>query len=321
MTRVMFNRMVTDEQKSRLTKDFPEVDFVFTDSVADPKLLASEGAKSDVLVGVESPDLLNAILSVPNQVRWLHSWFAGVNHLPLDLLEEHHVWLTRAGGVAVNPIVETTICLMIMLTRNFRKYGKQQDAHQWIQLEWPDEVHGKTIGILGMGIIGKGIAKMAKAFDMEVWGLQQFPQPNEYTDHIVGNDELDKLLNAADYVVNILPLTAATKYLMNEERFNQMKKGAYYLNVGRGATTDTQALIEALQSGKIKGAGLDVIDVEPLPPDSPLWDMDQVIILAHQAGFTTQYDERTLQLFERNLKNYLEKGKPNENLVNLEAGY
>lgn len=321
MTRVMINRPLTDEQKNRLMKAFPQTEFVYTDPAAPVEQLAAEAAQCEVLAAVDSAPLVSAALGQPNKIRWIQSWLAGVNMLPLDLLKQHQVQLVRAAGVSVNPMSETVIALMIMLTRSFNILARQQEMRQWRHLEWPDEIHGKTIGILGYGTIGARIAKAASGFDMPVWGFRQHAAPSEYADHIVNESGLPELLNVSDYVINVLPLTRQTRYLINAERFSQMKRGAYYISIGRGMTTDTGALLDALNSGHLSGAGLDVVDPEPLPADHPLWKMDNVIILPHQSGFTAHYHDRTLDIFMRNLKNYEEYGSPNEFLVDLDREY
>ena len=319
--KVMMNRLITEDQKSQLKTKFPDTEFVWTNPSDEVSNLAKIGSDCEVIVGGDSKELIEAILSGPNKLRWVQSWFAGVNHIPLQLLNEHNVLLTRAGGVSVNPISETVIGLMIMLIRNMRQMGKQQIAHQWVPMDWPDEIHGKTVGILGLGVIGNGLAKLCKAFNMEVWGFQGKVKPSKYANHIVDNSHLADLLAVSDFVVNILPLTKETTNLMDETRFKQMKSDAYYINVGRGATTDTDAMIKALQEGWIKGAGLDVVSIEPLPADNPLWDMDNVIILPHQAGLTSKYHDRVLEIFSRNFERFLAGDPLDENQADLDRGY
>ncbi len=321
MTRILVNRQIPDAQKQRLTEKFSDTEFVWADPGDSLDKLAAAGADCEIILGGDSRPLIEKILSAPNRLRWVQSWFAGVNHLPLEMMREHHVQLTRAGGVSVNPITETVIALMIMLTRDMGQMGRQQSAREWKQLDWPDEITGKTVGILGMGVIGNGIAKICKAFNMKVWGLQKTAKPNKQADRIVDFNGLGDLLSNSDFVVNILPLTAQTTNLMDEARFRQMKSDSYYINVGRGGTTDTNAMIKALQEGWIRGAGLDVFSEEPLPKDNPLWELDRVIVLPHQAGFTSKYQDRVLEIFIRNYERFLAGDPLDENQVDLDKEY
>ncbi len=321
MTRVLINKSLSDTQKNRLTQAFPQVEFIYSDPAASIETLAREAAQCEILVGTDSGSLVTAALGQPNKIRWIQSWFAGVNTLPLDLLKEHQVQLVRAAGVSIYAMSETAIGLIIMLTRKFQIYARQQQEQRWQQLEWPEEVHGKTVGILGLGAIGLQTAKAAKGLGMTVWGYRRHAAPSEFADRVVDDSGLPELLATSDFVINILPLTKDTRYQVNGEFFAKMKTGAYYINIGRGMTTDTGALLDALKSGRLRGAGLDVVDPEPLPAESPLWKMDNVIVLPHQAGFTSHYHDRTLEIFMRNLKSYEEQGNPTESLVNLDAEY
>ena len=321
MVKVLWNWPLNEEQQKSIEQSFPEIQFVWSSSKEPVDDLVRKAEGSDVMVGDFPPGLIEGVLARPNNLKWVQSWFAGVNMLPLPLLKEHNVEVTRAGGVSVNPMSETVIALMIMLVRDFKVLMTQQDKKVWKQGIWPSEIHNKTIGILGLGAIGSGLAKAAKGFDMTVWGYQQVPKNVEHADHLVSEGQLDELLEASDFVVNILPYTEKTANLMDRQRFAKMKESAYYISIGRGGTTVTADLIDALQTGKIRGAGLDVFDIEPLPEDNPLWEMDRVIILPHQAGFTSEYHTRMIEIATKNLKAYLASGKPDQFVVNVAEGY
>lgn len=321
MVKVLWNWPLSDEQKNSIELDFPEVQFVWSTSKEPVEELVQKAEGSEVMVGDFPPGLIEGVLAKPNRLQWVQSWFAGVNMLPLSLLRENNIIVTRAGGVSVNPMSETVIALMIMLSRDFKTLLTQQNEKIWKEGIWPGEIHNKTVGILGLGAIGSGLARAAKGFDMIVWGYQQTPKADFCADHLVSEGQLDDLLTASDFVVNILPLTPRTANLMDIRRFSKMKDSAYYISIGRGGTTVTADLVEALKTGMIKGAGLDVFDIEPLPEDNPLWDMDQVIILPHQAGLTSEYHARMIEIASRNLQEYLAFGKPGQFVVNAAKGY
>ena len=172
-----------------------------------------------------------------------------------------------------------------------------------------------------MGAIGVEAARIGKAFGMRVLGLRRGGKPAENVDEIFAPERAEEMLERCDYVMNVLPWTKETENFMNAVRFCRMKKTACYVSAGRGATTDQEALVDALRTGKIACAGLDVTTPEPLPADSPLWDMDNVILTPHMAGLTDRYFERAAGILLENLKSYIDTGAPIKNLVNYDLQY
>ncbi|WP_058307212.1 D-2-hydroxyacid dehydrogenase [Gracilibacillus massiliensis] len=267
----------------------------------------------------KSKDIL---LQENTNLRWIQVWSAGVNGLPLEQLEQKDVFLTSANGVHAFPISETIFALMLSLTRKIHTYVRQQQQKQWDNANLKLEMHQKTIGIIGVGEIGQETAKIAKAFGMKVLGVRHSGKETAYVDHMYTQDQLSQVLPQCDYVVVTLPLTNQTREMFAASQFNQMKKSAFFINIGRGAIVREQNLIEALQDNKIAGAGLDVFATEPLPDDSPLWKMENVIVTPHSAGATEQYDQRVLEdIFIPNFKEYLKSKKPNINVVDYKKGY
>lgn len=192
---------------------------------------------------------------------------------------------------------------------------------KWVRGRNGLEMHGKTMGIIGVGSIGKETAKLAKAFGMNVLGCRRSGGNLPEVDQMYDIKGLNSMLSHCDYVVNTLPLTVETNHMIGEEQFNRMKPSTFYVNIGRGETTDTDALIRAIREQKIAGAGLDVFEQEPLPETSPLWEMENVIIAPHTSGATDHYFDRAIEIFKDNLKSYLVDGRPHLNLVDLERKY
>jgi phosphoglycerate dehydrogenase-like enzyme len=254
------------------------------------------------------------------KLRWIQNWGAGVNHFPFELLAERGIVLTNTSGVHAFPIAETIFAMMLSFTRKLHTSIRQQIKQEW-KPETLDEIHGKTICIVGVGAIGKETAKLAKAFDMTVWGVTYSGKPVPNVDKIVDSSGLEDALSVSDFVVVTLPLTHETRHMIGENEFAAMKPTAMYINIGRGQTTDEKALIAALQNGIIAGAGLDVFEQEPLPADSPLWGMDNVIVSPHHAGATVRYDERAVDIFIRNLHDYSAGREPSLNRVDLSKQY
>src|SRR5690606_3587844 len=216
-----------------------------------------------------------------SKLRWLQSWSAGVNNMPLDEMEKSNILLTSANGVHAYPISETIFALMLGLTRKIHSYVRNQQEKKWHHSNMKLEIHEKTIGIVGVGHIGKETAKIAKAFGMTVLGVRHSGRDEEFVDEMYTTDQLSEVLPRCDYVVLTLPLTEETRHLFGADEFRRMKSSAFFINIGRGEIVVEEELIEALQSGEIAGAGLDVFTKEPLPEDSPLWDFENVIVTPH----------------------------------------
>jgi phosphoglycerate dehydrogenase-like enzyme len=255
-------------------------------------------------------------------LRWVQNWGAGVNEIPLQDLKTKNIVLTNASGVHAFPISETIFALMLSLTRKIHTYVKNQANKTWHHAHMKLELHHKTVGIIGVGAIGKETAKIAKAFGMTVLGVRRSGLQEEYVDEMYTLEQLNDILPKCDYVVVTLPLTPETRHLFGVEQFNAMKPTSFFINIGRGGTVVESELIEALRAEQIAGAGLDVFENEPLNEESPLWELENVIITPHTSGSTEHYDKRVLEdIFIPNLKDYVSGKKLSINLVDYETGY
>ncbi|WP_337969554.1 D-2-hydroxyacid dehydrogenase [Virgibacillus salexigens] len=262
------------------------------------------------------------ILEENTRLKWIQTWSAGVNNLPLEALQARGVCVTSANGVHAYPISETIFALMLGFTRKIHTYVRQQQVKTWHHAHLSGEIHKKTIGIIGVGAIGKETAKIAKAFKMKVLGVRHSGNPADDVDQMFQPEQLDEMLPQCDYVVITLPLTTETTHMFAAPQFKRMKDSALLINIGRGPIIQEEDLIEALEQKEIAGAGLDVFATEPLPEDSPLWEMDNVIITPHTAGATEYYATRVIEdIFLPNLEHYIQGETPNKNLVNFEKGY
>jgi len=275
-------------------------------------------------IGGYSWELLDSLKGV----RWVQLRSAGADQLPLQKMEKRGIALTTAIGVHGEPLSESIFAFILGFARGLwwslhdqsRKFWRRAtDVENTIYSPW--EMHGQTIGIMGTGVVGSETARLAKAFNMRTLGFSRSGKPAAHFDVVYPLDQLDQLLSQSDFVVNILPLTSETHGLINAARFNQMKPSACYIGIGRGDTTVQQDLIDALKNKKIAFAGLDVTTPEPLPADSPLWSMDNVMITPHVAWATEHYDARVLEIFLRNLDAYLREGKPAFNVFDHRKMY
>ncbi|QSO48959.1 D-2-hydroxyacid dehydrogenase [Alicyclobacillus mengziensis] len=256
------------------------------------------------------------------RVKWVHNWGAGVDKLPLAEFKARGVTLTNSSGVHAYPISETILAMMLGLTRKLHTYVRNQQQHVWHHANLSAEMHGKTVGILGVGAIGLETARLCKAFGMKVLGVRRSAAPSDFADEMYDLEQFElHVLPQSDYVVNTLPHTKETQHLMGAQQFSEMKSSAFYINIGRGATTVESALVEALKTGQIAGAGLDVFETEPLSSDSPLWDMDNVIITPHTSGSTVHYNDRALDIFLTDLADFVSGRDVSLNKVNLDLEY
>ncbi|PLR96878.1 D-2-hydroxyacid dehydrogenase [Bacillus sp. T33-2] len=257
-----------------------------------------------------------------SNLRWVQSWSAGVDSLPLERLDERNVQLTSANGVHAFPISETIFALMLALTRKIHTYVRNQQMKKWHHSGLKLEMHEKTIGIIGVGAIGRETAKIAKAFGMNVLGVRHSGKQVDYVDEMYTTAQLNNILPRCDYIAVTLPLTKETHHLFGYEQFKLMKPSAFFINIGRGEIVAEDELVRALLDQEISGAGLDVFENEPLPEDSPLWEMENVIIAPHTAGSTEHYNQRVVEeILLPNLKNYLAGETMPVNLVDYKKGY
>ncbi|MEW4286294.1 D-2-hydroxyacid dehydrogenase [Priestia koreensis] len=286
----------------------------------DPSVWENDFSDAEVIIGWKKA--MEQHLSQTKSLKWIQTWSAGVNSLPLEDLSKKNVTITSANGVHAYPISETIFAFMLGLTRKIHTYVQNQQEKKWHHGDLKLEIHGKTVGILGIGAIGKETAKIAKAFGMNVIGMRHSGKDADYVDQMYKPEQLNELLPQCDYVVVTLPLTDDTHRLIGKEQFQAMKNTAFFINIGRGDIVIEEELIDALQNEEILGAGLDVFEHEPLQETSPLWEMDNVIITPHTAGSTEHYEQRVIEdIFLPNLKSYVENSTPSINVVDYKKGY
>ena len=281
--------------------------------------------EEDILKSVEDADIIFGRFSkemflASKKLRWVQVASAGVDRYLFPEFVDSNVILTNSSGVHRIPISEIVIAMMLTFAKQLHKFVRFQLERRWNRLA-TDELEGKTAGVLGLGSIGMETACRAKCFGMRVLALERriIRRPT-YVDEILGAEDLDQLLQESDYLVIAVPLTRETYHMIGERELKLMKPGAYIINVARGAIIDNQGLVKALKEGWIAGAGLDVFEEEPLPEESELWKLDNVLITPHIAGSTPYYQERATEVFCKNLARYLH-GKPLMNLVDKKIGY
>jgi phosphoglycerate dehydrogenase-like enzyme len=299
-------------------------------AVSDRVALTVARSKDELIAALAKAEVTFGRAATPEeceaatQLRWMQLASAGAGSVLTPEFTATDIILTTASGVHPIQISEHVLAMMLMFARRMHEYLRAQMDAQWLKapVDRMDELYEKTLGIVGLGHIGREVARKAKVFGMRVLAtrrnVDKAAAPD--VDELLPVDQLDDLLKRSDYIVLAVPLTAETAKLIGERELALMKPSAILINIGRGPVVDELALVDALHQEKIGGAGLDTFETEPLPEDSPLWRMPNVIITPHTAGTTPRYWQRATALFCDNLARYLD-GKPLRNVVSREAGY
>ena len=267
-------------------------------------------------IGTQGAFPRDAVLGT-DSVKWIQASGAGIDHwTPWD---PDRVKLTNASGIHGDVMSEYVVWAMLNHHLRFPALARQQAARDWNKrLLVP--ITGLTLVIIGFGRIGAEVGRLAKSLGMRVIGVRAHPKPSPMADQVVGLDGLRAALESADFVLNVLPLTNDTRGLIGVDVFAAMKDGAYFINTGRGKIVDEDALIAALESGRLSGATLDVFATEPLPPESAFWEMPNVVVTPHASGDAFDWHMRVTDLFCDNLERWV-SGVPLENVVDPASGY
>jgi phosphoglycerate dehydrogenase-like enzyme len=290
----------------------------FIDTRSRPSM--DDLAKVDAVIGVCVPELLAAGPSI----RWIQVLNNGVEScVSIPALRERKVLLTNMQRIGGDVIAEHAVAMLLALARGLDVYVKHQASGSWSYAEGRTitVASGKTVLVVGLGGIGSEVAKRAHALGLRVIATRASGHAGpDYVSYIGLPEELPKLVAQADFVVNTVPLTAATTGLFDAALFARMKPGAYFINVARGRSVVTDALVAALREHKLAGAGLDVTDPEPLPSDHPLWRLPNVIITPHVSGDSDLGYEAITEVVKENVRRYV-AGDRMLSVVDVERGY
>jgi phosphoglycerate dehydrogenase-like enzyme len=278
--------------------------------------LALEGADAEVLYGSLREELWPRF----PRLRWIQSPSAGVEGQLYPALVASDVILTNAKGIHAPYCAEHAFALLLGLTRGIHLYARDQAARRWVGRPLI-EIGGWTLGIIGLGGFGAHMARRGKGFGMHVLGLDPYcADVPAHVDELIPAGGLFDLLRRSDVVMTACPHTPETHHLIDAQALREMRPSAYLISVTRGGIVDEAALAAALQEGRMAGAGLDVYEVEPLPEDSPLWELENVILTPHMAGASQNRPRPTVELFCDNLWRYRE-GRPLRNVVDKGLGF
>jgi phosphoglycerate dehydrogenase-like enzyme len=263
----------------------------------------------------------NAALVASSSCKWIHLTSSGLSPAPnISAVDRNGGIITSSTGSNAEPVAQTGFTGLLMLARGFPGYIQGQHKHEWRPMrgaDLPDDLRGQTALLIGVGAVGRTFARYARAFGLEVIGVRRSPiTPDDPVDELHPPAKLHELLPRADWIVIACPLTPQTRNMLDAEAFTHMKKGARLINIGRGEVVDESALIEALKSGALAGAALDAHIQEPLPPDSPFWDLPNVIVSPHNASASTGNEKRAAAMFIANFGHWI-RGEPLCNVQKL----
>lgn len=309
--KVLVTAYIGEENKEKLRRALAPAEVTFR-MFTDKEGIAE--AARDVDVAILNGDLDDSILA-SSALRWVHCCRAGVEKSARPEVFERGIILTSSSGRSAPALAEHALMFMLSLTYDVPMLLAAQAERKWaVSREYfmKTGLYRKTIGVIGLGKTGREVARLAKAFDMRVLGWKRSATPAENVDRVYASAEgesVDELLRESDYVVLCVELNDDTWHLVGRERLALMKKSAFLINMGRGGLVDEAALADALRDGVIAGAGLDTFEVEPLPADSPLWGMRNVMITPHITPQLPDREERMLSYVFENIRAYRGDGK------------
>ncbi len=287
---------------------------------AGQELVAAEILAADVFCGhakvsVDWPEVVRR-----RRLRWIQSSAAGLDHCLVPSVVESDITITSASGVLADQVAEHALALATGLTRSLPEFFRAQQRREFIRRPTRD-LHHATVGIVGFGGVGRRIAEVVRPFKTRILAVDMFPvERPEWVEALWPPERLDDLLAAADFLFLALPLTPLTRGMIEASKLAMMRRGATLINVARGPLVVERDLVEALRSGHLAGAGLDVTEVEPLSPTSPLWEMENVIITPHVGGQSHLRIDQMTDFFCENLLRY-QRGLPLVNLVDKRLGF
>jgi phosphoglycerate dehydrogenase-like enzyme len=311
-----------DRYREALARDFPEV------RLACPATRAEADALLPQMEVAFGWAIHKGNFALAQRLRWIHTAAASVTPLMFPELIASPVLLTNGRGTHSEAMAEHTIGVLLAFARKLHLARDAQNQRQWsAESMFRDPppfaaLAGSTLGLVGLGSIGSAIACKARALGMRVLAVRRHPASGDPAPahEQLGAERLPELMERSDWLVLAPPLTAETRGMIGRAQLARLRSTAVLVNLGRGSLVDEPALIEALAQGRIAGAALDVFQQEPLPQDSPLWTMPNVILTPHVSGFGPGYWDRVVELFRRNLRAFLD-GRPLENVVDKQAGY
>ena len=299
-TKILIVDVHAEMYRDALRAEFPALQLTLFRNAA-----AVSGDLSDIdimiMFGIEIRDFM---LSGAPRLKWIQSLATGVDHFLRCPSLKPGVLITSGRGIHGPPMREQVIYMMMGISRDVVRAVGDQKAHFWERRLW-STLHGKTAVIAGTGIVGSAIGEALQALGMHVIGVSRTPRREAGFDEMIATDKLAEAPARADFMINMLPASADNLDIFDAKIFAAMKPSAYYVSAGRGQTVDEDALLAVLRERKIAGAALEVFKTEPLPPDTPFWDLPNVFILPHIGGYVVEYEDFVMPLVVENMRKFL----------------
>jgi len=300
MTTVLIVDVHAEIYRDRLQAESPALRFKLFHKAAD---VTGDLSDIDVMImfGIEVRDFM---LAGASQLKWIQSLATGVDHFLRCPSLKPNVLITSGRGIHGPPMREQVVYMMMAISRDAVRAVGDQKAHFWERRLW-STLHGKTAAIAGTGIVGSAIGELLKALGMQVIGVTREPRAATGFDEMIATDRLAEAARRADYLINMLPASADNIGRFDATIFGAMKPSAYYISAGRGQTVDEAALLAVLRERRIAGAAIEVFQTEPLPADSPFWDLPNVFITPHIGGYVIEYEDFIMPLIVDNMRLFL----------------
>lgn len=314
MGKALFTFPIKEHFRIKLSEEFSEVDFDFSGTIE-----GADDKNPDILVTYGS-DLDESMLDRLTDLKWVMVASAGVDQLPLEALAQRDILVTNASGIHKTPMAETVLAHILSLKRALPQLREQQKEKVWEKVR-SGELKGSTALILGPGSIGGEIGRLLQAFGVRTIGCSRSGSRHDGMDEDISFDCIHDHLPDADYVISVLPSTPQTRWLLDGNHFDRMKGTGVFMNFGRGDLVKESTITEALESGRIAHAVLDVFEREPLPEDSPLWNLQNCTVSPHVSALSAKYVERALEIFRDNLHAWLSSEGSYRNVIELNRGY
>jgi D-2-hydroxyacid dehydrogenase (NADP+) len=299
-TKVLIVDVHAEMYRDRLAAEFPKLQFALFHKAAEVT-----GDLSDIgvmiMFGIEIQD---EMLSGAPKLKWIQSLATGVDHFLRCPSLKPDVLITSGRGIHGPPMREQVVYLMMAASRDAKRQVEDHQHHIWQRRLW-STLHGKTAVVVGTGIVGAAIGELLKALGMRTIGVTRTPRKVTGFDEVMPSDRLPEAAAKGDFLVNVLPASADNIGLFDAKVFGAMKPSAFYISAGRGQTVDEDALVSALRERRIAGAGFDVFQAEPLPPESPFWQLPNVFITPHVGGYVVEYEDFVMPLVIDNMRLFL----------------
>jgi phosphoglycerate dehydrogenase-like enzyme len=300
MTKILIVDVHAEMYRDALREKFPALQFLLFRSGRE---VTGDLADIDVMImfGIEVADFM---LAGAPRLKWIQSLATGVDHFLRCPSLKPDVLITSGRGIHGPPMREQVVYMMMAISRDAVRAVGDQKAHFWERRLW-STLHGKTAAIAGTGVVGGAIAELLKALGMHVIGVTRTPRPAAGFDEMIATEHIVEAARRADYLINMLPASADNIEIFDTAVFAAMKPTAYYISAGRGQTVDEAALLAVLRERRIAGAALEVFHKEPLPADSPFWDLSNVFITPHIGGYVIEYEDFIMPLIVDNMRLFL----------------